>query len=389
MTEHIPLTFDEARDLFPHAGKVAYFNSASYGPFCRPVADAIEENVAIRVSADEDDSHTAFGTRAELRKIYAGFIGAAEHEVGVGSNTSFGLNIAAFGLPLAAGDEILVSDVEFPAVIYTFRAAAEARGLTLTFVPSTGRTFDIEALEAAISDRTRVIALSWVQFFNGFKLDLAAIGALCRKHDIYFVVDGIQGMGVEPIDVGALGIDIFSSGCQKWMLAPQGCGFFYLSEKVMKQLTMPFMSWLGVDWKMDFTDLFKYDLPWIESAARFELGYYAVLNILAMRAACDLFSRLGIARIQRHNYDLIDRLADYVDKSDYYQITSSMKPLHRSSIFTFSCRENVELHRYILKRKIILVRREGSIRVSVHLFNNEDDIDRLIETLEDFRREKS
>lgn len=146
------------------------------------------------------------------------------------------------------------------------------------------------------------------------------------------------------------------------------------------------MSWLGVDWKMQFGDLFHYDRPWFDSARRFELGYYVALNLLGMRAAAQIFQDLGIRNIQRHNHALIDRLAAYIRSNPYYRITSSMEPKHRSSIFTFACDRVAELHRELLKNKIILVQREGSIRVSVHLFNDETDIDRLIEVLERFGR---
>lgn len=384
MKKDIRAKFDTTRTLFPHAGKVVYFNSASYGPFCTPVRDAIYENVEIRMAAERDDSHDAFDTADWLRAAYAKMIGAPKRTVGIGLNTSFGLNMAAFGLPLKRGDEILVSDIEFPAIIYTWKAAAEARGLKIKFVKSRDRCFDIDALKKAIGKRTRVVSLSFVQFFNGYKNDLTTLAEICRQHDLYSVVDGIQGMGVEPLNVVKTGIDIFTSGCQKWMLAPQGCGFFYLSDRVRDTMTPPVMSWLGVDWKMQFSDLFHYDRTWIDSARRFELGYYVVLNLHGMKAAAQVFQNLGIHNIQEHNHVLIDRLAKYIRSDPYYRITSSMEPKHRSSIFTFACERVAELHRELLKNKIILVNREGSIRVSVHLYNDESDIDRLIEVLERF-----
>jgi len=380
--------FQAARKLFPHTDKVAYFNSASYGPFCTPVQKAIDHNLQIRLRADHDDSHDAFAAQDQLRSIYAKLIGATKKQVGIGMNTTFGLNIAAFGLPMRPGDEVLLSDIEFPALAYIWRAAAEARGLKLTFVPSEGRRFSIDNFEQAITPHSRVLAVSWVQFFNGYKNDLSILSGLCRQHGLFLVVDGIQGMGVEPINVRKLGIDVFSSGCQKWMLSPQGCGFFYLSDTVRDLITPPFMSWLGVDWKGQYTDLFHYDREYFDSSRRFEMGYYAVLNILGMRAAVDLFTDLGINNIRRHNYHLIDRLAEYVRSHSYYTITSSMEKVHRSSIFTFSCPDVKKLHRLLLKNRIILVNREGSIRVSVHLFNNEHDIDRLIDLLDQFARRR-
>jgi len=376
--------FDEARALFPHTQKVTYFNSASYGPFCTPVVAAVQANMDQRLAAEKDDSHDAFDTLDELRADYAGLIGAPREAVGIGLNTTHGLNLAAFGLPLAAGDEVLLSDIEFPALVYTWRAAAQARGLKIKYVRSREQRFDLGAFEQAIGKRSRVLAVSWVQFFNGYKNDLTTLSALCRKHGLYFVVDGIQGMGHQPLNVCELGIDVFSSGCQKWMLSPQGCGFFYLSDEVRDKMTPPFMSWLGADWQMNFSDLFHFDLPLFDTARRFELGYYVVLNLMGMKAAVEIFKDLGVGAIQEHNHALIDRLAAYIGANSHYRITSSMEPKHRSSIFTFSCDRVGDLHKALLKDRIILVNREGSIRVSVHLFNNEQDIERLIASLERF-----
>ena len=378
--------FSRARALFPHTRKVVYLNSASYGPFSTLVKNAIDDNVSLRLRADRDDSHDAFAAADELRSVYARMIGARKREVGIGLNTSFGLNIAAFGLPLKRGDEILMSDFEFPAVPYAWRAAAEARGLKLKFIRSKRKHVAPDDVLKALTKRTRVLCVSWVQFFNGFKNDLAALSELCHGNRVWLVVDGIQGMGVEPINVRKLGVDVFTSGCQKWMLSPQGGGFFYLSDAVRDKLAHSSMSWLGVDWKMNFTDMFRFDLPYFDSARRFELGYYAVLNLLGMKASADLIENLGIRNIRKHNHTLIDRLADYIRGKPLYTITSSMDKAHRSSIFTFTCPGYKKLHRELLKRRIILVEREGSIRVSVHLFNNERDIDRLIAILDRFAK---
>ena len=384
MPEYSDTKFAEIRKLFPHTGNIAYFNAASYGPFSTRLQEAVDKNINIRLTAEHDDSHDAMDIADALRADYAGLIGAESKQVGIGLNTSFGINIAAFGLPLKEGDEILVSDVEFPAVAYTWRAAAEAKGYKLKFVKSVDRQFNVDELKKNIGPRTRVLALSWVQFFDGYKNDLKELSALCKKHGMYFIVDGIQGMGAEPIDVRKLGLDIFSSGCQKWMLAPQGCGFFYISDEIRDTITPPFMSWLGSDWQMNFSDLFHYDRPYFDSARRFELGYYAVLNLHGMKASVEIFKELGITNIQKHNHDLIDRLAEYIKGNPFYRITSSMDPIHRSSIFTFSCDDVKALHKAILKEKIILVTREGSIRVAVHLFNDQTDIDRLITVLDSF-----
>ncbi|PWB71216.1 hypothetical protein C3F09_08130 [candidate division GN15 bacterium] len=388
MTEDVNAKFRKARALYPHTKNVVYFNSAAYGPFATTVGQAMADNVKLRTEARHDDSHFAFDTADELRRDFAQLCGAAKKQIGLATNTTFGLNLAAFGLPLNKGDEVLLSDIEFPAAVYTFQGAAKTRGFKVRFIKSHGLRFDIDELEKAIGPRTRLLCLSYVQFFNGFKNDLATIGEICRKHRMFFVVDGIQGMGAEPLNLRKLPIDVFACGCQKWMLGPHGTGFFYLADSIRDRLIPPFMTWLGVDWKMNFGDLLHYDRPYFDSARRFETASYPALSISGMKESVKIFQMLGIRNIQRHNHALIDRLASYLKGNPYYRITASMEPKHRSSIFTFACNDLVALHRFLLERKIILVRREGSIRVAVHLFNDDGDIDRLIRALGEFAQGK-
>ncbi len=378
--------FAWARSLFPHAGNVCYLNTASYGPICLPVKQAIDENMEMRLTCRKDDTKLAMTAADELRHGYAELIGAQPREVGIGLSTTFGINIAAFGLPLKTGDEILLSDVDFPVNIYCWKAAAESRGYTLKYIPSRSRIFDVDELRAAITPKSKVLAISFVQFFNGFKCDLVEIGKICREHGLYFVVDGIQGMGAEPVDMNAANIDIFAVGCQKWMLSPQASGFFFISDRIRSELTIPFGSWLGCDWGGQYSDLLYHDKQWLDSARKFEMGYYAVWNILGMKAALGIFRKLGIENVQRHNHALLDRLIAYLKGNAFYQITSSLEEKHRSSIVTFTASEIPKLHRKILDARITLVHREGSIRVSAHLFNDASDIDRLIEQLDQYSR---
>jgi len=387
MTDANKAKFKKARALFPHTGEITYFNSAAYGPFASTVGKAIEDNVVLRKEARRDDSHSAFCTADELRQDFAKLTGASKKQIGLALNTTFGLNLAAFGLPLKRGDEILLSDIEFPAAVYTFKGAAKTRGLKVRFVKSHGLRFDIDELLKAIGPKTRLLCLSYVQFFNGFKNDLATIGEICAKHKMFFVVDGIQGMGAEPVNLRKLPVDVFASGCQKWMLGPHGTGFFYLADSVRDRLIPPFMTWLGVDWKMNFSDLLHYRRPYFDAARRFETGSYPAMNLSGLKEAVKIFQMLGIKNIQRHNHALIDRLVGYLRTNPFYYITASLEAEHRSSIFTFACKDLTALHRFLLDRKIILVRREGSIRVAVHLFNDDSDIDRLIRALDEFARE--
>jgi selenocysteine lyase/cysteine desulfurase len=379
--------FRKARKLFPVTEKkhgITYFNSAGTGPLCRPVKKALFDYYEMTQYLDKSViDRDAFDSLDRIRRMGSTIIGARPEEVGFGFSTTFGLNIAAFGLPLRKGDEVLLSDIEFPANVYPWRALQE-RGIKVKFLKSVDRRFDIDRFRKEISGKSRVLSLSFVQFFNGYKNDLEEIGKICRKEGLYFVVDGIQGCGVEPVDVRKCRIDIFSSGAQKWMLSPLGTGFFYVRKELQKKLTTPLASWLAVDWKLNFSDLFHYDLPWFDSARRFEMGTYPYAHIFAMRAALELISSLGVKNIQRHNHQLLDLLIAYLKSNPHYRITSCLEEKNRSAILAFTCDNAPKVHQELVRSKIVCSYREGSIRIAVHLFNDRADMRRLIDVLDRF-----
>lgn len=386
MNSEIENKFRAVRKLFPVTGNargITYLNAASTGPLSNPVKEKLDAYYQSTQYLEKNSDHAAFADLDKIRKIGAKLIGARADEVGYGFHTGYGLNIAAFGLPLKRGDEVLLSDIEFPSNVYPWLALRE-RGIVIKFVKSTNRFFDIDNFKKAISKKSKVLSLSFVQFFNGYKNDLKTIGKICKDHGLYFVVDGIQGCGVETLNVHNCMIDMFSAGAQKWMLSPLGTGLFYIRKELQKELVTPFSSWLSVDWKLNFTDLFHYDLPYFDSARRFEMGTYPYAHVHAMAAALEIIDSLGVKNIQAHNHRLLDILIDYLKKSRHYRIVSNLENKHRSSILSFTSSDYLDIHKELLKNKIICVQREGAVRVSVHLYNNEKDINRLISILKKF-----
>ncbi len=383
-SKEIENKFKSIRKQFPVTQSkkgITYFNSASTGPLSLQTRRALDEYYDYSFYVDRGIDHDAFAALDEIRKLGAKFIGARIDEVGFGFHTGFGLNIAAFGLPMKERDEVLLSDIEFPSNVYPW-VALKQRGIEVKFIKSEYGFFDIDNFVKAISRKTKVLSLSFVQFFNGYKNDLKKIGAICKEKGIFFVVDGIQGCGVETIDVHKCLIDIFSAGAQKWMLSPLGTGIFYIRKELQNKIKMPFASWLSVDWGVKFTDLFHYDHPFFDSARRFEFGTYPYAHVFAMYQSMKLIDSLGVGNIQRHNHELIDILIDYLKSNHRFEIKSSLISKHRSSILSFSCPEVNKMYRTLLNSKIICSLREGAIRVAVHLFNNEADIRRLIGILD-------
>ena len=377
MMQHNQLNLSKYRKEFPFTNKVTFFNHASFGPLPNRSWNAtLEYYQYLRLEKTEDIDRVSFRKLDEIRVLIGKMINAKPAEIAFVPNTSYGLNVAAWGLDLKPGDKILLSDVEFPANVYPW-VNLKQKGVSIKFIPSRDKCFDINNFVKAIDRKTKVLSLSFVQFFNGFKNDLKTIGEICEEKDIFFVVDGIQGVGASDLDVKECKIDLLSCGGQKWLLSSLGTGFFYLSSQAKRKIKTTFFSWLGVDWKLKFTDLLRYDLPPFPSVRKFEMGTYPYSLIWTMHSSLKLLSEIGVKNIERHNLSLLDLLIEHLRKKDYH-ITSSLEIKHRSSILSFSGRKTKSLFEKLLANKILVSYREGNIRVSPHFYNTEEEICRLM-----------
>jgi len=368
------------RKEFPHVNEVTYLNHASWTPLPRrsvKAAGEFLEYATLRKSGDVDE--LGFRLLDDARKKMARMIYARTEEIGFAFNTSFGLNIAAQGLNLKPGDTVLLSDVEFPANVYPW-LNLKRKGVKVKFIPSRDGFFDIDEFKKAIDKNTRVLSISFVQFFNGFRNDMETIGKICDENDIFYVVDAIQGLGVLDLDVKKARIDFLSSGTQKWLGSVLGNGFFYYSKEAKRKLDRVFFGWMGVDWKLNFTDLLKFDLKPFPDARQFATGSYPYQSIMVMNTSLGMLLEIGIPKIERHTLQLLDILIEYL-KDSPYQIKSSLEPEHRSSILSFSGKNTKTLYDKLCKRHIVTSYREKAIRVSPHFYNTQEEIERLVDVL--------
>jgi len=368
------------RKEFPFTKEMIFFNHASFGPMPKTCWKATEDYYqGLRLKKTPDDDREAFRKLDNIRKTVAKMINAKPEEIAFVPNTSYGLNVAGWGLDLKKGDKILLSDVEFPANVYPWINLRQ-NGIETKLIPSKNQCFDIDNFVKAIDKKTKVLSISFVQYFNGFKNDLETIGKICEENDIFLVVDGIQGIGSVDLDVKKCKIDFLSCGGQKWLLSSLGTGFFYLSSFAKKKVRTSFFGWLGVDWNLNWTDLLKFDLKPFTSARRFEIGTYPYSLLWSMHSSLQLLSEVGIKNIERHNLELLDLLIDHL-KDSPYQIKSSLEPKHRSSIFSLSGKNIKKLYEKLNTNKILVSFREGAIRVSPHFYNTKEEMNKLIKIL--------
>ena len=374
------------RNDFYGLDQKTFFNNASYAPVLKVVKQAIDDYIGgvmnLNVGDVEAKTHLA-----NIRRDAAAIIGAHPDEIEFAINTSSGLNLAVLGLDWEAGDEVLIPDNEFPSVPYPYRAL-EDRGVVIKYIPTPNRNFSFDDMTRLVTKRTKVLSISFVQYFNGFRNDLKRIGEFCKERDIYFIVDAIQGLGACPLNVKDCHIDLLATGAQKWLLSPLGSGFFFVSKQAKRQLKSYTTGWMGVDWNLNYTDLTHFDRDAFVDCRRFNLGSYPYIQLWGMAAALAYICRLGVDNIFAHNRALIDQLLHYVGNDDYFRVNGTLDPAHLSQIVSISSPANELLQKHLLKNDFFLVYREGGVRVAVNFYNTSAEIDRLIEVLQQFKKQE-
>ena len=373
-----------ARSNFDLNQGIIYLNHASHGPLPLPARKVYDEFLDSWQKTEHDHDAESFRIIRELRVKLAAMIGAPHDRVGLSGNTTYGFNIVAGGYPWQRGDNVVLSDGEFPATVYPW-VSLKRIGVELRFAPTKNGFINEDLLIDLADKNTVAISVSWVQFNNGYRTDLKKLGEFCRSREILFCVDGIQGMGVIPIDVPGNLIDLFTSGCAKWMCGPCGTGFFYLSRRAEEKLKPINIGWLSVDWGDDFTNLLRYDLPERPGPSKYEFGTYAYQDIRALNASVDMHLSFDRQPVWNHIRMMTGMLMDKIESDKRFELKSIREENRRSGIVTFQSSNTKSLYSFLREKRYIVSFREGHIRVSPHFYNTPEEIESFIGALDNFQ----
>ncbi|MEE9553888.1 MAG: aminotransferase class V-fold PLP-dependent enzyme [candidate division Zixibacteria bacterium] len=374
-----------ARSNFAIDDGLIYINHASHSPLSVPARAVYDSYLDSWQRTMHKHDVESFRIIEDVRNKLASMINSESERVGLSAGTSYGFNVIAGGYPWRPGDNVIVSDCEFPAVVYPW-LRLKPEGVDIRMAGCINGFIDEDTIISLADNKTRVIAVSWVQFYNGYRVDLEKLGSFCNDNDILLCVDGIQGMGAIPIDVPSLNIDLFTCGGQKWMLGPCGTGFFYLSERAEKIISTPYFGWLSVDWGVDFTDLMRYDLPPRKGPSKYEMMTYPFQDIRAFDASIDLLLSFDPVDRWEHIISMTDLIIEAVDSLDSFALASSREESRRSGILNFKTDDTERLFESLLEKGFALSFREGGIRVSPHFYNTIDEINKFVDALKEFSR---
>lgn len=369
------INWSEIRQRFPVTERFAYLNSAAAGPVSI-ASQAAAAGYYEKMMRDGDVHWNRWlADREAVRKKVADYINAAPEEIAFTINTSQGMNVIVDALEDRG--EVISSELEFPVTTLPWMN----RRIPVHLLPAQHGEVTVNSIEAAMTHATGVIALSHVQFSNGFRLNPEAIGNIKGRHAL--VINAAQSAGAFAIDVKRMKIDALCSTGHKWLLSGYGSGFVYLSRELLDQSLPRSIGWLSVDDPFEMrNDEFR---PRHDTAARVELGCPHVAGIFSLAASLDLIAEIGIENIEARVLELNRFLTSRLAENGWKVLSPIQDQASRSAETLVGCDKPGEVVRHLLRRGVIVTEKPEGIRVATHFFNNEDEIERLIVALREVR----
>lgn len=374
------------RTEFPWTDQAIYLDHASIGPLPERTRQVVERFATKRAQPFRLKHDDMFGGFARARELCAQLINAKPSEIALTTNTTFGLSLAARALPFKPGDRVVTSDKEFPANVYPWMRLGD-RGVTLELVPTTPEGWPDEAvlLQRIQDPRVTAIAISLTQFANGYTIDIARLSDEARRTGTWLILDAIQGIGQMPFDVRQTPVDLLSCGGQKWLLSPWGTGFVYVRKDLIAQLEPAMTGWMAFEGTDDFTRLTQYNPTLRQDARRFELITLPFQDFAGLNSSLELLLSLGIDAISRHLRTLQRPVLDWA--ADRGVRVSSPTGASASGSVCVAPPRLAESYAALKKAGIYCSQREGALRLSPHCYNTAAEMERVVEVLEDVRRE--
>ena len=367
------------RQLFPVTHNYIYLNHAAVAPLSLSVYDAMQNYT--RDLLEHGLVHwREWGAAVErVRGLAAQLIHAQPHEIAFAANTSTGLSFVANGLDWRVGDNVVTADCEFPANQLPWQRLQKAFGVEVRQAQERAGRLETAEILSLIDDRTRVVALSLVDFASGFRNDLETIGRYCRARDVLLVVDAIQGLGALQLDVEKCCIDALSADAHKFLLGPDGVAVFYVAERMLERLQPTVVGWTSVKQPFQFTTAEK---EFADGARRFEPGSLNTAGIVGLGASIELMLQIGTEKIERYLLELTDYLCEQLAVVGYHVVSS--RRAGEASAMVCCTHETYSaefLHEHLEAKRIITTPRLGRLRISPHFYNTREDIQSLIAAL--------
>ncbi|MCP5111862.1 MAG: aminotransferase class V-fold PLP-dependent enzyme [bacterium] len=377
-------TMGDFRDDFgPFDGKV-WLNCSHQGALPRVAAEAAAEAVRWKRSPFELTTERFTETPRRLRRAIATLIGARMEDVVLANSASYGLHLLANGFPWREGDEVLLVEGDFPSDILPW-LGLEKRGVAVRFLKPRRHVPEADEVLAHITPRTRLFCTTWVHSFSGWSIDLDGVGSLCRERGVKLFINASQAVGSRPLDVSARPVDAVTSAGFKYLCGPYGTGFLWMREDLRESLEYNQAYWLSMQTAdelgraparpkvRDDLDARRYDI----------FGTANFFNYKPWTASIEYLLDKGIDRIAAYDQQLVSRVIEGLEAAGF-SVLSPREGKRRSNLVFFTHREpdrNKTIYENLRRHDIYTSFRQGNLRISPHLFNTDEDVDRALSVL--------
>ena len=354
---------------FPQQTGLRYLNHAAVAPWPKRAADAVAAFAQENILQGARDYPQWLIIEKRLRERLMRLVNAqTTGDIALVKNTSEALSFVAFGLDWRAGDQVVISDQEFPSNRVVWEAL-KPRGVEVIQVSLDGEDPEGDLL-AACTPRTRLLSISAVQYASGLRMDLERLGAGCRQRGVLYCIDAIQQLGALPFDVQAYDCAFAMADGHKWMLGPEGLGVFYCRAAEREQLALQEYGWHMLE------NAGNYDLADRQparSARRFECGSPNMLGAVALEASLSLLEEVGMGTVGELVQARVQQLQEGLGRIDGASLHSPQDPARRAGILTFSLAgwDNTRLLERLRAEQVVCIQRGAGIRFSPHFYTSE------------------
>jgi selenocysteine lyase/cysteine desulfurase len=367
------------RDQMPIADRWAYLDHAAVAPISGPAQQAIAQ-YATEAAALGDTVWPRWSAGCDqLRKNFARLLGCHDGQICLVPNTTTGINLVAEGFPWQPGDNVVIPSGEFPSNLFPW-LNQQPRGVEVRIVPRVDGQVRIDDLIAHADHKTRIIAVSWVGYASGFRIDVEQLVERAHQRGALVFLDAIQGLGMYPLDLATTPVDFLAADGHKWLLGPEGAGIAYIRAAHIDKLRCGNVGWNSVKNSHNYADP-AFELR--SDATRFESGSANMVGNLALSASLDLFLSIRSLLPADAISSRVIELASQLDQSLQRLGAKTRLPVadsNRSGIVTFELPgvEPNEIRRLAAERNVVVSCRDGGVRASIHAYNHQDDLSRLV-----------
>ncbi len=377
------------RKDFPTLREDTFLNTAYIGLVSQAVVDAGHAWLDSRARRTRSVAHM-LETTDETRKLFARLIGAGDDEIGFLYATSEGENVVVNSLDFREGDNVVVNDLVYPSTPVILRRLEKERGVELRMAKHRNGATTVEDFARLVDDRTRLVSVALVSNLSGYRHDMKALAGLAHAHGALLYADAVQAVGMGPLDVKALDVDVLTTGSYKWLGAGFGVAPFYVRRELLDRIHP-----VNVGWQVE-KRLEGYQYQHYRTAKKFEYASLAFGEIYQLAAALRYLQGIGLDRIEARSLTLVERLRRGLDERGFRVLTP---PGTRSSIVSFYIGVDTAAGEKILDAARVRVSLQNGdrteayggtgpvtrARVSLSFFNNDADVDRFLEVSEQLK----